>query len=76
VGGEHSSGSHHLQRFTEVQAVTDEVADPLHPEKARVTLVGMEHLGSRCTGELVVDLDRTHATDSEEQFLQESVRGR
>ena len=38
-----------------------------------MTLIGVEHLGGRCRGQLGKDLDGANAPDAEQQFLEKAV---
>src|SRR5690606_23607225 len=73
VGREDGASANDLERFTEVEALTDEVADALHAEESGVALVGVENLWRRGAGQLVVHLDRAHAADAKQKLLQQAV---
>ncbi|CAB4734347.1 unannotated protein [freshwater metagenome] len=77
VGGEHRRRAADLERGVEVELRPGfgdgELADPLEPEEAGVTLVGVEDLGLGVTGDPSVGTQGAHPADAEQQLLAQPV---
>ena len=75
VRREDRPGPHGDERLVEGQALDSEFSDALEAEEARVSLVGVEHLGRRCVGRCAVGPQRADAADTEQHLLQQPVLG-
>jgi len=73
VRGENRSGPAQLERLREAQPGSHVLTDPLEPEEARMTLVGVEHLGFRVPGDRAERAHRADPAHPEQQLLAKPV---